>query len=359
MADRPLADFERSCAVPVAFGDSRREPRSRRWPMRSPSPQYGVSPPSALIAWPRMIMASSLKRKEIVRATSTGSMCRMQLRTDELGKDLVGRRVDEPAVGDRDLAQHVGRHPARADAIDVDVVRRERRGEDPGHVDQRRLAGAVGEQLHVPLLARLRGDADDRAARARGDHRLGDEPRRLVGAEEVDAENPLPIRPGRLERIGVDDDRGAIDEAVERPSRASAAATAPAIEAGSARSSGTAKASALPVAATAASSASARMSASATRAPSAASSSAVARPTPPAAPVTRMSLPSCFFERAGSRTGSGRCGGRVENWPMVEAPDNTRKGESLDERQPPLKGGGGRRPDMTKPAQGRRKRHGC
>jgi hypothetical protein len=26
-----------------------------------------------------------------------------------------------------------------------------------------------------------------------------------------------------------------------------------------------------------------------------------------------------------SRTGSARCGGRVENWPMVEAPDRLAK----------------------------------
>src|SRR5208337_3561022 len=99
------------------------------------------------MAWPRMIRASSLKRKEIVRATSTGSMCRCNCALTSLGKHFAWRRVDQFAVGKR---------------------------------------------LHMPLLAGLRGVADDRAARARGDHRLRDETRRLVGAEQVHAEDPLP-----------------------------------------------------------------------------------------------------------------------------------------------------------------------
>jgi hypothetical protein len=94
-------------------------------------------------------------------------------------------------------------------------MRSEHSRQDPSHVDERRLAGAVGERLHVPLFAGLRGDANDRAARARGDHRLGDEARDLVSAEEVHAKNLLPVRPGRFERVGVDDDRRAINQAVE------------------------------------------------------------------------------------------------------------------------------------------------
>ena len=38
------------------------------------------------------------------------------------------------------------------------------------------------------------------------DHGLGDKARGLIGAEQIDAEDPLPIRPGGFERIGVDDD---------------------------------------------------------------------------------------------------------------------------------------------------------
>ena len=52
--------------------------------------QYGVSPPSALTACPRMIMASSLRRKEIVRATSTGSMCRTSCELVSCGKTSPG-----------------------------------------------------------------------------------------------------------------------------------------------------------------------------------------------------------------------------------------------------------------------------
>ena len=128
--------------------------------------QYGVSPPSALTACPRMIMASSLKRKEIVRATSTGSMCRTNCELTSCGKTSSGGLSGELAIGDRDLAQHVGRHAPRANAIDVDVVRGERRGEDAGHIDERRLAGAVGQRLDMPLLPGLGSDADDRASRA-------------------------------------------------------------------------------------------------------------------------------------------------------------------------------------------------
>ena len=89
-----------------------------------------------------------------------------------------------------------------------------------------------------------------------------------------------------------------------RPSFASVAAIAAAIDDGSVRSMRTANAS-RPIAAAAASSASVRMSASATLAPSAASCSAVARPTPPAAPVIRMRRPSCRLARVALRTGNG------------------------------------------------------
>jgi hypothetical protein len=72
-------------------------------------PQYGVPPPSALTACPRMIMASLLRRKEIVRATSTGSMCRANCEL-ELRKDVARSPSGELAIGDRDLTQHIGRH---------------------------------------------------------------------------------------------------------------------------------------------------------------------------------------------------------------------------------------------------------
>ena len=60
--------------------------------------------------------------------------------------------MKQSAVGGRDFTQHVGRDPAWADAVHVDVVRRERGGQDPRHVDQRSLAGAVGKRLLCPFL---------------------------------------------------------------------------------------------------------------------------------------------------------------------------------------------------------------
>ena len=98
-----------------------------------------------------MILASSPKRKESGPRDFDRFDVPLQLRTDELRKDFVGLRSDERAVGDRSLAQHLGRDAARADAIDVDVVWGEHGGQDPGHADQGRLAGAVGEDSMCPF----------------------------------------------------------------------------------------------------------------------------------------------------------------------------------------------------------------
>jgi hypothetical protein len=68
----------------------------------------------------------------------------------------------------------------------------------------------------MAFLPGLGSDADDRASRARIDHRSRDEPRGLVCAEEVDSEDSFPSRPSRFEGVSVYDDRGAIDQAVER-----------------------------------------------------------------------------------------------------------------------------------------------
>src|SRR5580700_11142615 len=88
-----------------------------------------------------------------------------QLRTDQLRKDVARSLSGEVAIGDRDLAQHVGRHAPRANAIDVDIMRCERGGENAGHIDERRLAGAVRQRLDMPFLPRLGSDADDRTSR--------------------------------------------------------------------------------------------------------------------------------------------------------------------------------------------------
>src|SRR3984957_11593467 len=134
-----------------------------------------------------------------------------QLRTDQLRKDVARSLSGEVAIRDRDLTQHVGRHTPRANAIDVDVMRGERRGEDAGHIDERRLAGAVGQRLHMPLFTGLGSDVDDRTSRA-GLVEL----RGLVGAEEIDSEDGLQVNPGGFEGDRVHDDRRTIHQTVER-----------------------------------------------------------------------------------------------------------------------------------------------
>ena len=171
----------------------------------------------------------------------------------------------------------------------------------------------------MALLARLRGDADDRAARPARDHRPGGEPRRLIGAEQVDREGLLPVaprpsssgsawitiaaqltrpsrRPSRRLRLRDRRKRSSRD----RPRRARRRTPR------RGRSSATAR-----------SSASARTSASATLAPSATSRAAVAAPMPPAAPVTTKPLPACRAVGRGARGGKGACAGRVEKSPIA------------------------------------------
>jgi hypothetical protein len=71
-------------------------------------------------------------------------------------------------------------------------------------------------RLDVTLLAGLRSDGDDRAARAVRDHLLGDEARRFVGAKKVDLELLSPIVPGNFKRIRVFYDRRAVHQPIDR-----------------------------------------------------------------------------------------------------------------------------------------------
>ena len=274
-------------------------PAARRWrrPSRAASRRAGAGrrgpcqvlrPPLTPITWPVTYDASSVTRKAVAAAMSSGRpMRRTGVRCScsstapaEPALRLVGpqhRRVDE-----------TGR-----DGVDGDALGSELEGQRLGQPDDGGLGGHVGGHVGLTALGARRGDVDDPAPAGVehvGDHHLA----AVVGAREVDRVDPLPRvevdleeRAELLQAGVVDEDRGCT-EALRRRGR-----RPPPRRPG--RSRRPRRRSAVPpaaVMAAAASSAEAVLrSSTATAAPSAASRTLMASPIPEPPPVTTATLP--------------------------------------------------------------------